>query len=126
MSPAHFLLVRPNYNVNLDVIHPKEVNSRKQWRQVQAVVNTFWKWWMTEYVPGLMQRKKWNNDEKNLKLGDVVLVIESNQPHGQWLLGRVHAVRTAQDGVVHSVDVQTKHGMCKRPVTKICLLEQSK
>ena len=115
MSPAHFLLVRPNYNVNLDVIHPKEVNSRKQWRQVQAVVNTFWKWWMAEYVPGFTQRKKWNNDEENLKLGDVVLMIESNQPRGQWLLGRVHAVHTVQDGVVHSVDVQTKHGICKRP-----------
>ena len=125
LSPAHFLLVRPNYNVNFDVIHPGEVNSRKQWRQVQAVVNTFWKRWMTEYVPGLTQRKKWNNDQGNLKLGDVVLVIDSNQPRGQWLLGRVHAVHTAQDGIVRSVDVKTKHGICKRPAAKICLLEES-
>ncbi len=125
LSPAHFLLVRPNYNVNFDVIHPKEVNSRRQWRQVQAVVNTFWKRWMTEYVPGLTQRKKWNIDQGNLKPGDVVLVIDSNQPRGQWLLGRVHVVHTAQDGIVRSVDVKTKHGICKRPAAKICLLEES-
>lgn len=32
LSSAHFLLPGPDYNVNLDVIQPKEVNSRKQWR----------------------------------------------------------------------------------------------
>ena len=58
LSPAQFLLVQPNYNANLDVIHSKEVNSRKQSRQVQAVVNTFWKRWMSKYVPGLTQRRK--------------------------------------------------------------------
>ena len=72
-----------------------------------------------------MQRKKWNNDEGNLKLGDVVLAIKFNQPRGQWFLGRVHALHTAQDGIVRLVDVQTKHVICKRPATKICLLEQS-
>jgi hypothetical protein len=125
LSPAHFLLVRPNYNVNFDVIHPKEINSRKQWRQVQAVVNTFWKRWMKEYVPGLTRRKKWQTDQENLQIGDVVLVIESNQPRGQWLLGKVQALHTAQDGIVRSVEVKTKHGICKRPATKICILEKS-
>ena len=99
----------------MSFIQFNQVNSRKQWRQVQAVVNTFWKRWMTEYVPGLTQRKKWNNDQGNLKLGDVVLVMDSNQPRVQWLLGGVHAVHTAQDGIVRSVDVKTKHGVCKPP-----------
>ena len=89
------------------------------------MVNTFCKRWMTEYVPGFTQRKKWNSEQCNLKLGDVVLVVDSAQPRGQWLLGKIEGIHKALDSVVRSVDVKTKYGIFKCPATKICLLEES-
>ena len=32
LSSAYFLFVRPNYNLEIDLVHPKEINSRNHWR----------------------------------------------------------------------------------------------
>ena len=57
-----------------------------KFRQVQAILDHFWKRWMTEYVPNLTERKKWTIERKNVEVGDLVLVIEPTTPRGQWRL----------------------------------------
>ena len=47
-----------------------------------------WKRWMKEIVPQLNRRMKWNKEEKNLKVGDVI-VITPETTRGHWPLGRV-------------------------------------
>ena len=43
LSPYHFLLIRPHFNVSFDVVTDKEVHSRKLWRITQALTNMYWK-----------------------------------------------------------------------------------
>jgi DNA polymerase IIIc chi subunit len=99
--------------------------SEKQFEQAQAILNHFWHRWLKEYVPHLTERRKWSTDRPNVKVGDLVLVIEPNTPRGQWPLGTVLEVTpnaVAQVVRVAKVKVSTHTKPCVRPVSKLCVL----
>ena len=83
LTPNHLLLLRANPSYEDVNVGDREVNSTKLWRQSQALANFFWRRFSKEYFPSLSESKKWNSEKKqNLKVGDVVLVAEPNQPRG--------------------------------------------
>ena len=59
-----------------------------------------------------------------MKKGDVVLLVADNIPRGQWPLGRIIATYPDKKGQVRMVDVKTRNNTLKRPIHKLCLLEQ--
>ena len=95
---------------------------RQWWKQVQHLSDVFWKRWVKEYLPLLQIRQKWNKTERNLAVGDVVLVADMNSPRCQWPLGRVTEVFPDQKGFVRSVMVRTAMSLLKRPISKPVLL----
>ncbi len=100
----------------------KEDNyARRKWRQIQYLANVFWKRWVNEYLPSLQARQKWLTPQRNVAVGDIVLLVDST-PRNTWALGRVVATRPDRKGVVRIVTVKTKTSMLVRPVDKLCLL----
>jgi hypothetical protein len=85
-----------------------------------------WRRWLLEYLPSLNVRHKWIKEQRDHIVGDLVLVIDSNRPRGQWSLGRVQEVMPSKDGKIRTVKVKTGQGVYVRPVAKICLLEECK
>jgi hypothetical protein len=61
--------------------------------------------------------------QRNLAVGDVVLVLDERSVRGDWLLGRIIATHAGNNGLVRSAEVRTKKTQLTRPVTKLCLLE---
>ena len=126
LTPNHLLLGCSYVNRSPGVFHPGEIDSRRRWRQAQTMADHFWRRWRREYVPSLAKRQKWLNSTRNLKEGDVVLMVESDSPRGFWPLARVVKVFPGVDGVVRSVQLRVSGGGCyHRPVTKVCLLEEA-
>ena len=123
LTQSHFLNVRPSMNIPPDVVDEKDKFSGKSWRQAQLLANHFWKRWLKEYVPSLQERHKWQQEQRNVRVGDIVLVADDNVKRNQWILGRVLNVFPGSDGLVRSVEVRVKESVLKRPVTKLCLLE---
>ena len=126
VTPNHFLLGRGNPNFPPDVINDKDLCSCKRWKHAQVMVQHFWKRWLREYLPALTERRKWTNDTRNVREGDLVLVVDENSPRGCWPLGRVLRVLPGDDGRVRAAEVRTKSGTYIRPVVKLCLLESTK
>ena len=60
----------------------------------------------------------------NLKVNDVVLVMEEDSPRGQWPLGLVVKVEQSSDGLVRAADVRFNGKTKRRPVTKLVFLER--
>ena len=85
-------------------------------------MRVLWKRWREEYLSTLNTRKKWREAKENLKVGDVVLVVDQNAPRGQWHLDRVEEVFAGQDGQVRVVQVSTKGQKFIRPITRLCPL----
>ena len=81
--------------------------------------------WSREYIPTIALRQKWPDVERNLKIGDIVLVIENNAPRGKWRFGRVVEQFPDRQGIVRTVEVQTQYGRIRRPISGLCLILKS-
>ena len=62
---------------------------RRRWRRIQHIVNEFWSRWRKEYLLTLQGRSKWSGEQRNIQIGDVVLVKDDNVNRNQWELGIV-------------------------------------
>ena len=61
---------------------------------------------------------------KNLKIGDIVLVEEPKMKRNKWALGRVTDVsRSRTDGLVRSVELQSRGKRLRRSVQNLYPLE---
>ena len=66
------------------------------------------------------------SERRNLAVNDLVLVVTEKLPRGHWLLGQVLKVFPGPDGLVRTAEVKTKNSTILRPISKLCLLEESK
>ena len=99
--------------------------SRKRWRKVQYLTNLYWQRWLREYLPSLQRRSKWITSKSNVKVGNLVLIVDENTVRNKWQMARVLEVYTGRDGKVRSATVKTATGNLHRPIVKLCLLEDS-
>ena len=77
---------------------------------------------MDQYLPELQRRQKWNNDVRDVKVGDLVLIINENSPRGSWPMGIVIDTSSGRDGQVRSARIMTKTTQLVRPITKTGVL----
>ncbi|KFD47371.1 hypothetical protein M514_11734 [Trichuris suis] len=126
LTPNHFLLGRAHPHIPPDIITEVEISSRRKWRCAQAMAEAFWKRWLREYVPSLIERRKWLRPTCNLNAGDLVLVVYHQSPRGHWPLGTLIECKPGADGVVRVAKITTRHGTYLRPVVKLCLFETHK
>ena len=74
---------------------------------------------MREYLSTIGSRHKWFLPTKNLKVGEVVLLIEPYAPRRTWKIGWIKAVHLGQHGLVRVVDVRTGASVKRRPITTL-------
>ena len=53
-----------------------------------------------------MPRSKWQKEQKDIQVNDVVLVVAPDTPRGQWPLGRVLEVFPGKDKHVRAAKVR--------------------
>ncbi|KAK3744935.1 hypothetical protein QZH41_007781 [Actinostola sp. cb2023] len=78
LTPNHFLLGR----ASPDGPYEDTKNLRKRFQFVQAIANCFWKHFIKEYIPILIStgRSKWQKEGRQVRKGDIVLLVEYNVP----------------------------------------------
>uniref|UniRef100_T1JAJ3 DUF5641 domain-containing protein n=1 Tax=Strigamia maritima TaxID=126957 RepID=T1JAJ3_STRMM len=61
---------------------------------------------------------------RNVKIGDVVLIQDENQPRSSWQMGQVEQTFLGRDNKVRSCEIRLSTGKkLRRPVQRLCLLE---
>ena len=125
LTPNHLLLGKHRNWPSVDSVGEQEVTSRRKWRQVQALTRSFWARWTKEYIPTIIKRHKWNKpgDNRQITVGDLVLVEDDETKKRAWSLGRIEELMTSDDGIVRVAKVRTRNGLYTRPMTKIGPLE---
>lgn len=121
----------PVLTLNHLLIVPESVdnrafNPRRRWRRVQELTRHVWGHWMKEYLPHIGSRQKWFFPTENLKVGDVVMVIDPSAARREWKVGRIECTYPGSDQLVRAVDVQVRDKFLKRSVTRISPLEFAK
>lgn len=61
-----------------------DIHRNKRWKQAQYLADTFWRRWLRDYLPTLQVRQRWLSLRWNLKVGDLILVIDESAPRGRW------------------------------------------
>ena len=82
-----------------------------------------WRRWLKECVPALNSRPKWTSEFRDLKVGDVVIVVQPDTPRGRWPLGRIVGVYPGRDGHTRVAKVACGVKTLVRPITKLIPLE---
>ena len=57
---------------------PKSHHLREKWKQAQKLADDFWVRWLKEYLPTLQERQKWLTPRRNMKEGDIVLMVKDD------------------------------------------------
>ena len=122
LSPNHLLIMNDGVALPLGVFSRGDMY-RRRWRYVQYLCDQFWQHWLKAYLPELQKRNKWLDNKRNVKKGDLVLLVDENTPRNLWPLGIVLEVTEGRDGLVRSVRIRTQSTVLTRPVTKIVMLE---
>ena len=100
----------------------EDVYSRRRWRRIQALADEFWRRWRADFLPTLQRRQKWTKAEPNLRIGDVVLVVDDDAPRSRWPLGRVVDAHESADRLVRKVTVRVRGSTYDRPIHRLVKL----
>ena len=125
LTPNHVLIGQTSPNGPPGHFEECEINSCKRFRMAQALADMIWRRWHKEYLSTLTMRSKWNKVKRNLKEEDLVLLKGDDVPQSYWPLGWILEAFPRSDGRVCMAEVKTPNGTLMRPVTKLCILEES-
>ena len=79
--------------------------------------------WVREYLPDLTRRTKWYAKVPPIKIGDVVIIVDENQPRNTWKKGIVTETTPSRSGHVRKAHVRTQTGIYLRPAAKLAVLD---
>ena len=127
-----------------EVVLPPPGNFEKQdlfclrlWKRVQYLSNQFYNLYRKEVLSNLQSRSKWVKPQRNLKVGDIVLLKDENTPRCEWLTSVVTEVFVSEDNKVRSATVRLASCLdnsgkrlgqatfLSRPISKLVLLLES-
>lgn len=123
LTPNHFLLgsssgqKSPGNFTDADLL-------RNNWKAIQMMSDKFWQKFVDEYLPTLMRRTKWFRKVEPLKVGDVVILVDSSFQRNTWPKGIVIETFMDKNGQVRSARVRTATGtIYRRPVSHLAILD---
>ncbi|XP_064074467.1 uncharacterized protein LOC113393726 [Vanessa tameamea] len=122
LTPGHFLIGEAPIIVPSPDMSNFKMSALSRWQHTQKLVNVFWHRWQDEYLSRLQQRPKWLKTQKELNIGDIVLIKTDNLPPGKWSLGRIVDKHPGADGFTRVYSVKSNSTITKRSVTKLCAL----
>ena len=91
--------------------------------KIIKLISHFWRRWLKEWLPSQNVRSRWNEEKKDLKMGDVVLAISSDLPRAHWPLGRITEIYPGKDNHVRIAKVQVGQNSLLRPINKLIHLD---
>ena len=99
--------------------YPELKFTRKQLRIAQNLSQHFEKRWVQERIPNLNLRGKRTQLAGPLKMNDIIILSDENQPRDAWNESRIIAVKTAADKQIRTGTVKTTQGTNHQPANRI-------
>ncbi|KAL4108119.1 hypothetical protein QTP88_018370 [Uroleucon formosanum] len=119
LTPGHFLIGQPLLAIPPRSNPESSIKLTQRWKLMDQCHQAFWRRWSAEYLTTLQERSKWTEGVPNLKVNDMVIVVDNQSPPLMWRLGRVLELLPGTDGHVRVVRVMTRLGIVTRPVVKL-------
>ena len=82
----------------------------------------FWKRWIKELVSSWRSREKWKTPSEDIKVSEIVWLLEESCESGKWPLARVEEVFKGSDLRVRTAMVRTEGARKLRAISSLCPL----
>ena len=121
LTPNLFLINRLFNTLPPWKFYSQDLASFKFWKNVQQMVNHFWKRLVKVYFPTLLKRSKWSDSDQTLRVNDIVWILKYITPRGIWPLRRFIKVYPGRNGQhpCRVVKVKTAYGTYVYPVSAL-------
>lgn len=119
LTPNHFILAGYEEGKEKQISPGENVSLRKRWRRIDELETHMWKRWMREMIPMWRDRQKWRLEEKSVKNGDLVWILDKETTMGKWPIGMITSIITGTDGKCRVLKI--RHGtkeIC-RPIAQV-------
>lgn len=123
ITPNHFLLGSSSGSKPLGTYSESCWIHRKNWLKSQEYADRLWIRWRTEYLPIIRRRTRWFTNQREVRVGDIVLLLDDDIPRNLWPKARVLSVSASRDGKVRKATIQTSKGIYERPAVKLAILD---
>ena len=107
LTSGHFLIGRP-VEAYPEAPQEPDLTLTNRWELCKAMVQKFWELWSHQYLHSLQKSRKWHKEMPNVKVGDLVMVLEESTLQTHWKIGKVTATFPGKDGLVRAVEVTVK------------------
>lgn len=121
LTPNHFLFGQIGGDFAPDIDNAYK-HPMKRWMRVQDIIKQFWRRWIREWLPSLNPRSKWRKLQRNISVGDVVLVLSQKSERGRWPLGKVLEAVKGNDGNVRAVKLLVEGKTIERGLNSLSLI----
>lgn len=98
LTPNHLLLGHANPNMPPDVpsVNRLQRSGGAKYMQFQVIFAA----WMRECIPFLTGQRKWLTGQKNLKVSDIMVLIDQDLPREIWPIRKVTRIFIGENTVV--------------------------
>ena len=128
ITPNHLLLGRATGVI--PELKFENVSKVKRMKFLYSIVVEFWEKWRTVVFHSLVPQFKWHRTQRNVQVGDVVLLKEEEAKVADYKLGMVIGIKSSKDGLVRSVKVRCLNrteskftvSYIDRPIHKLCVI----
>lgn len=122
LTPGHFLIGQPLNALPEYPFRDVKLSRLTRFELLQQISQSFWHRWSLEYLHTLQQRVKWTDKTDPPKVGDLVLVKETNLLPLHWRRGRIVNLIYGSDGVPRVAEVMVGDSVLKRAIATLARL----
>lgn len=122
LTPGHFIIGKSLIALPETDVSEIPLNRLQQYEQLQQVAQNHWKRWRREYLSEINNENQRRRVAVPIRVGQMVIIKEDGKVPLQWPLGRITKLYPGSDGVTRVVNVKTRLGEYKRPVSRLCVL----
>jgi hypothetical protein len=120
LTPAHFLGTCPEEATFPPDLPPDRRDLPTRLKQQVEIQQHLWKRFGEEIIPDLAARKKWLYQKDTVKVGDLMVEIDENNPRGQWKKVLIRSIEPSTDGLIRKVVIQdSERRTYLRPITQL-------
>lgn len=122
LCPNDILLGRASTIPN-QTLFLENIKCYKRLEFCNKLVEHFWKRWHQDVFPTLMIRKKWQIENRNVAVGDVVVMKDLPEMKGKWKLAKVTKLFAGKDKRIRNVElIDANKRTYERAIQKICVI----
>ena len=125
ISPAH-ILYPATFAHSSAIIVPDnayETSAQASWKRAQNRISAFWKVWSTEYLDLLHTRSKWQTTRDDMRIGDLVILVDESSRRHDWKMARVKKVFKRDNHVIKVIVKRGDGREIEKDRTKVVHLE---